>query len=122
MGINITVAILFYMTVCSIPHFCNLTEVCLHSSQGKESRVQQIALFVQHLKKYFSPLGRKWIIVFPEGGFLRKRLTSSNKYIWGFLSYECLLCAITVVPVRWEFFMGQRDTNGERNVWSAVQR
>ena len=38
-----------------------------------------------HLKEYFLSQGRKWIILFPEGGFLRKRLETSQRseqFLW----------------------------------------
>lgn len=33
-----------------------------------------------HLREAFIPLERRWMVLFPEGGFLRKRLEVSQKY------------------------------------------
>lgn len=48
--------------------------------QGKDTRHIQGQLLSEHLLKFFLPQGRKWIILFPEGGFLHKRLESSQNY------------------------------------------
>lgn len=48
--------------------------------QGKETRSQQGVLLEEHLKQHYSSSKRKWIILFPEGGFLRKRREASQEY------------------------------------------
>jgi lysophosphatidylglycerol acyltransferase 1 len=34
----------------------------------------------EHIKHTYIPRNRKWIVLFPEGGFLRKRLEASQRY------------------------------------------
>ncbi|KAM4041610.1 acyl-CoA:lysophosphatidylglycerol acyltransferase 1 [Anomaloglossus baeobatrachus] len=48
--------------------------------QGKAYRDQQLVLLKIHLEKYYRSRDRKWIILFPEGGFLRKRRETSQLY------------------------------------------
>ncbi|CAG5134531.1 unnamed protein product [Candidula unifasciata] len=48
--------------------------------QGREVRNLQLEKLREHLIQSYLPHKRKWIIVFPEGGFLHKRLESSQKY------------------------------------------
>uniref|UniRef100_A0ABM5FL74 Acyl-CoA:lysophosphatidylglycerol acyltransferase 1 isoform X1 n=2 Tax=Pogona vitticeps TaxID=103695 RepID=A0ABM5FL74_9SAUR len=48
--------------------------------QGKAFRDQQLVLLQEHLEKYYRSRGRKWIVLFPEGGFLRKRRETSQAF------------------------------------------
>ncbi|XP_075451801.1 acyl-CoA:lysophosphatidylglycerol acyltransferase 1 isoform X2 [Ascaphus truei] len=48
--------------------------------QGKAYRDQQLVLLKDHLEKYYRNRDRKWIILFPEGGFLRKRRETSQTF------------------------------------------
>ncbi|KAG8443729.1 hypothetical protein GDO86_009051 [Hymenochirus boettgeri] len=48
--------------------------------QGKAYRDQQLVFLKDHLEKYYRSRDRKWIILFPEGGFLRKRRETSQLY------------------------------------------
>ncbi|XP_069787452.1 acyl-CoA:lysophosphatidylglycerol acyltransferase 1 isoform X2 [Narcine bancroftii] len=48
--------------------------------QGKAHRDKQLILLRQHLEKYYRSRGRKWIVLFPEGGFLRKRRETSQLF------------------------------------------
>ncbi|XP_041069757.1 acyl-CoA:lysophosphatidylglycerol acyltransferase 1 isoform X2 [Carcharodon carcharias] len=48
--------------------------------QGKAHRDQQLILLRQHLEKYYRSRDRKWIVLFPEGGFLRKRRETSQSF------------------------------------------
>ncbi|KAG2458661.1 acyl-CoA:lysophosphatidylglycerol acyltransferase 1, partial [Polypterus senegalus] len=48
--------------------------------QGKAHRDQQLVLLKDHLDKYYHSRDRKWIVLFPEGGFLRKRRETSQLY------------------------------------------
>ncbi|XP_076464003.1 acyl-CoA:lysophosphatidylglycerol acyltransferase 1-like [Babylonia areolata] len=48
--------------------------------QGRETRNQQEVMLREHLKDSYLPLRRKWLVLFPEGGFLYKRLESSQSY------------------------------------------
>ncbi|GCB70147.1 hypothetical protein scyTo_0012558 [Scyliorhinus torazame] len=48
--------------------------------QGKAHRDQQLILLRQHLEKYYRSRDRKWIVLFPEGGFLRKRQETSQSF------------------------------------------
>ncbi|GFQ99249.1 acyl-CoA:lysophosphatidylglycerol acyltransferase 1 [Trichonephila clavata] len=49
-------------------------------TQGKHVRDYQMKRLRDHLLKVFIGRNRKWIILFPEGGFLSKRLETSVKY------------------------------------------
>ncbi|XP_043931009.1 acyl-CoA:lysophosphatidylglycerol acyltransferase 1 [Protopterus annectens] len=48
--------------------------------QGKAYRDQQLVLLKDHLEKYYRSRDRKWIVLFPEGGFLRKRRETSQAF------------------------------------------
>ncbi|KFD59050.1 hypothetical protein M513_00213, partial [Trichuris suis] len=49
-------------------------------AQGKESQRYGLGDLRAQLMRKFWPRRRRWIVVFPEGGFLRKRLESSQRY------------------------------------------
>ncbi|ESO87710.1 hypothetical protein LOTGIDRAFT_219893 [Lottia gigantea] len=49
-------------------------------AQGKSTRLGQLEQFKKHLIDVYLPRKKKWIVLFPEGGFLRKRLESSQAY------------------------------------------
>ena len=46
--------------------------------QGRDKREASIRELAQYLKKTYIPLRRKWLVLFPEGGFLRKRRLASQ--------------------------------------------
>ncbi|XP_078505867.1 acyl-CoA:lysophosphatidylglycerol acyltransferase 1 [Lissotriton helveticus] len=48
--------------------------------QGKAYRDQQLILLKDHLDRYYRNRNRKWIVLFPEGGFLRKRRETSQRF------------------------------------------
>ncbi|XP_048153176.1 acyl-CoA:lysophosphatidylglycerol acyltransferase 1 isoform X2 [Corvus hawaiiensis] len=48
--------------------------------QGRAHRDQQLVLLKDHLEKYYRSRNRKWIVLFPEGGFLRKRRETSQAF------------------------------------------
>lgn len=48
--------------------------------EGKATRDQQIDLLKNYLSKIYIRLNRKWLILFPEGGFFYKRKEVSKKY------------------------------------------
>ncbi|RLW06887.1 hypothetical protein DV515_00004042 [Chloebia gouldiae] len=48
--------------------------------QGRTHRDQQLVLLKDHLEKYYRSRNRKWIVLFPEGGFLRKRRETSQAF------------------------------------------
>ncbi|XP_028858156.1 acyl-CoA:lysophosphatidylglycerol acyltransferase 1 [Denticeps clupeoides] len=48
--------------------------------QGKAHRDKQLVYLKDHLDKYYCSRERKWIVLFPEGGFLRKRRETSQAY------------------------------------------
>ncbi|NXU01110.1 LGAT1 acyltransferase, partial [Buphagus erythrorhynchus] len=48
--------------------------------QGRTHRDQQLVLLKEHLEKYYRSRNRKWIVLFPEGGFLRKRRETSQAF------------------------------------------
>uniref|UniRef100_A0A6P7GB05 Acyl-CoA:lysophosphatidylglycerol acyltransferase 1-like n=1 Tax=Diabrotica virgifera virgifera TaxID=50390 RepID=A0A6P7GB05_DIAVI len=47
---------------------------------GKSKRDKSLQEFAQHLLDFYIPLKRKWLVLFPEGGFLRKRKAVSQRY------------------------------------------
>ncbi|XP_050524291.1 acyl-CoA:lysophosphatidylglycerol acyltransferase 1-like [Daktulosphaira vitifoliae] len=47
---------------------------------GKDQREQAVKELRNHIKSSYIPLQRNLIILFPEGGFLRKRLEASQRY------------------------------------------
>nr|CAI5828633.1 unnamed protein product [Callosobruchus analis] len=47
---------------------------------GKAKRDQSLQHLVKHIMDAYVPLKRKWMVLFPEGGFLRKRKAVSQKY------------------------------------------
>ncbi|XGW01377.1 hypothetical protein V3C99_013935 [Haemonchus contortus] len=48
--------------------------------QGKATREKEILRLKQHLQDVFWDRDRRWVIVFPEGGFYYKRVESSQRY------------------------------------------
>ncbi|XP_056118653.1 acyl-CoA:lysophosphatidylglycerol acyltransferase 1 [Rhinichthys klamathensis goyatoka] len=48
--------------------------------QGKAYREKQLIYLKDHLDKYYYSRDRKWIVLFPEGGFLRKRRETSQSF------------------------------------------
>lgn len=48
--------------------------------QGKSHRDQQLLLLKKHLENNYRSRDRKWIVLFPEGGFLRKRRETSQSF------------------------------------------
>ncbi|PWA27723.1 hypothetical protein CCH79_00000469, partial [Gambusia affinis] len=48
--------------------------------QGKAYRDKQLIYLKEHLEKYYHSRDRKWIVLFPEGGFLRKRRETSQLF------------------------------------------
>lgn len=48
--------------------------------QGKSHRDQQLILLKKHLENKYRSRDRKWIVLFPEGGFLRKRRETSQAF------------------------------------------
>ncbi|XP_036831448.1 acyl-CoA:lysophosphatidylglycerol acyltransferase 1 isoform X2 [Oncorhynchus mykiss] len=48
--------------------------------QGKAYRDKQLIYLKDHLDRYYHSRDRKWIVLFPEGGFLRKRRETSQAF------------------------------------------
>ncbi|XP_062857619.1 acyl-CoA:lysophosphatidylglycerol acyltransferase 1 [Trichomycterus rosablanca] len=48
--------------------------------QGKAHRDKQLIYLKSHLDRYYHSRDRKWIVLFPEGGFLRKRRETSQSF------------------------------------------
>lgn len=48
--------------------------------EGRERRTHQGELLKIHLQQKYWSRGRNWIVIFPEGGFLYKRLDASQEY------------------------------------------
>nr|CAD7261236.1 unnamed protein product [Timema shepardi] len=46
---------------------------------GKAKREESLQELVKHLRESYIPLHRHWMVLFPEGGFLRKRRETSQK-------------------------------------------
>ncbi|XP_077292912.1 acyl-CoA:lysophosphatidylglycerol acyltransferase 1-like [Arctopsyche grandis] len=49
-------------------------------ASGKDKREASARELSEHLKRWYLPIDRNWIVLFPEGGFLRKRRETSQKY------------------------------------------
>lgn len=48
--------------------------------KGKDKRGESLRALVKHLRDSYIPRRRKWMVLFPEGGFLRKRKLTSQRY------------------------------------------
>ncbi|KAL3873007.1 hypothetical protein ACJMK2_036170, partial [Sinanodonta woodiana] len=48
--------------------------------QGKQFRTAQMEKLQKHLQEVYLKTYKKWIVLFPEGGFLRKRRKASQEY------------------------------------------
>ncbi|XP_064484689.1 acyl-CoA:lysophosphatidylglycerol acyltransferase 1-like isoform X2 [Ornithodoros turicata] len=49
-------------------------------TQGKDVRSNQLQKLRDHIFDVYIRRGLKWIVLFPEGGFLRKRIATSQRY------------------------------------------
>ncbi|KAK2086497.1 Acyl-CoA:lysophosphatidylglycerol acyltransferase 1 [Saguinus oedipus] len=49
-------------------------------TEGRSYRDQQLLLLKKHLENNYRSRDRKWIVLFPEGGFLRKRRETSQAF------------------------------------------
>ncbi|XP_065095556.1 acyl-CoA:lysophosphatidylglycerol acyltransferase 1-like [Ochlerotatus camptorhynchus] len=49
-------------------------------ASGKSNRDKSLLELKTHLKKSYIPRERKWMVLFPEGGFLRKRKEVSQRF------------------------------------------
>lgn len=49
-------------------------------TQGKNVRFSQLKSLEDHLFNVYMPRTRQWLVLFPEGGFLRKRRETSQRY------------------------------------------
>ncbi|XP_041981653.1 acyl-CoA:lysophosphatidylglycerol acyltransferase 1-like [Aricia agestis] len=47
---------------------------------GKTKREQSLQELREHIHKYYVPLGRQFMVLFPEGGFLHKRKEISHRF------------------------------------------
>ncbi|XP_027228946.2 acyl-CoA:lysophosphatidylglycerol acyltransferase 1 isoform X1 [Penaeus vannamei] len=47
---------------------------------GKQHREASLLELGSHLQKFYIPRKRKWLVLFPEGGFLKNRKASSQSY------------------------------------------
>ncbi|MBZ3879400.1 Acyl-CoA:lysophosphatidylglycerol acyltransferase 1 [Sciurus carolinensis] len=59
---------------------CTLMMCLQDKGRGKSHRDQQLLLLKKHLENNYRSRDRKWIVLFPEGGFLRKRRETSQAY------------------------------------------
>ena len=58
-------------------YMCTCTYVFL--LQGKEGRDEQLKKLQDHLLQYYISTNKRWIVLFPEGGFLYKRRQRSQE-------------------------------------------
>lgn len=49
--------------------------------KGRDCREEAIQLLKAHLRDSYIPRNRKLMVLFPEGGFLRKRREASQRYV-----------------------------------------
>ena len=54
--------------------------VFLLALQGRNKRDGSLKQLEKHLKDSYIPRNRKWIVLFPEGGFLCKRRETSQRF------------------------------------------
>lgn len=47
--------------------------------QGRDTREKELLKLKKHLRKVFWDRDRRWVIVFPEGGFLYKLIENSQR-------------------------------------------
>ncbi|RUS73212.1 hypothetical protein EGW08_019034 [Elysia chlorotica] len=47
---------------------------------GKDIRISEMERLKKEMKSSYLEHGRKWVVIFPEGGFLRKRREASQKF------------------------------------------
>lgn len=47
--------------------------------QGPREREQTLVELRAHIEKAYIPRRREWMVLFPEGGFLRKRREASQR-------------------------------------------
>ena len=61
--------------------FCKDKKPCafLHF-QGKNVRLSQAQALTRHTRRMYFEGDRNWMIVFPEGGFLRKRKENGKRF------------------------------------------
>jgi hypothetical protein len=64
------------------------------SSLGRLFSGESLQALVKNLRDSYIPLRRNWMVLFPEGGFLRKRRETSQRFAlrnnWPVLQHECL--------------------------------
>ncbi|XP_003745121.1 acyl-CoA:lysophosphatidylglycerol acyltransferase 1 [Galendromus occidentalis] len=60
--------------------FVSMTHGDFFITQGKDTRQSQLDTFKQHLLEVYLPRQLQWMVIFPEGGFLSKRLESSQRF------------------------------------------
>ncbi|RZB39480.1 acyl-CoA:lysophosphatidylglycerol acyltransferase 1 [Asbolus verrucosus] len=70
----------FIMSVSSMDFLFKLSVSEFAYSKGKSKRDKSLQALIKHLLESYVPLNRKWMVLFPEGGFLRKRKAVSQKY------------------------------------------
>lgn len=56
--------------------------------QGKTKRDQSLEELRQHIHRYYMPLSRQLMVLFPEGGFLHKRREVSQRLAGSFCLYH----------------------------------
>lgn len=66
-------------SVPSLPHVSAVSYEHFSCTQGKAKRDQSLEDLRQHIHKYYIPLARQFMVLFPEGGFLHKRREVSQR-------------------------------------------
>ncbi|XP_052831610.1 acyl-CoA:lysophosphatidylglycerol acyltransferase 1 [Octopus bimaculoides] len=56
-------------------------------TQGKDARDSTLQQLRSHLRSTFHTIPRKWLVLFPEGGFLRKRKLASQSFTYPKFKY-----------------------------------
>lgn len=60
--------------------------------QGKATRDRELERLHRHLQKVFWDRDRRWVILFPEGGFFYKRYESSQRLVFACIPNYASTC------------------------------
>ncbi|KAI3422120.1 hypothetical protein GPALN_012653 [Globodera pallida] len=83
--------------------------------QGKATRDKELIRLKQHLRKVFWDRDRRWVVLFPEGGFFYKRKETSQRYARenGFPNLEhCTLPRMGAIKAVLEEIGPREEENG----------
>ena len=71
----------------------------------------------EHLEKYYDSTYKKWVVLFPEGGFLRKRRKGSQEYVFNVILYYFYIprafsfCPVSVCDKMCAIVCGKKKIN-----------